>query len=169
MRKPDMVIGPSDRPYLLRWYLIPRNRWCNLYLHCFVRDDDDRALHDHPWWFWSLILWGRYSEVVPHSPRPSDLDAGVIWPQYAEIRRNCLSLAFRRAEHRHRVVLPRRLVHRQSWPQQPIIGFDQVPCWTLVLTGRRTREWGFWCPQGWRSWKIFTKPENPGEIGRGCG
>src|SRR3546814_8204117 len=43
LRKPDITIGGEDNPYLRRWYIIPRNRWFNVYLHEFLRDDDDRA------------------------------------------------------------------------------------------------------------------------------
>ena len=42
---PHMVIGGAEDPYLLRWYLIPRNPFVNVYLHKFLRSDDDRALH----------------------------------------------------------------------------------------------------------------------------
>ena len=62
MRKPDFVIGPPDDPYLLRWYVIPRNRWANIYLHKFLTSDDDRALHDHPWVNVSFLLRGKYIE-----------------------------------------------------------------------------------------------------------
>jgi hypothetical protein len=58
-RKPDMVIGDPARPYLLRWYIWRSKRFGSCYLHKFLRDDDDRALHDHPWWFVSLILIGQ--------------------------------------------------------------------------------------------------------------
>jgi hypothetical protein len=61
-RKADFVIGGAERPYLLRWWLLPRNRFFNVYLHCFLRSDDDRALHDHPWSNASLVLSGRYIE-----------------------------------------------------------------------------------------------------------
>jgi hypothetical protein len=64
MREPDLYIGGKDDPYLLRWYLIPRNRFFNVYLHKIVRSDDDRALHDHPWWWLSVMLKGRYAEVT---------------------------------------------------------------------------------------------------------
>jgi hypothetical protein len=47
-RPPDFVIG-GDSPYMLRWWIIPRNKFFNIYLHRFLRSDDDRALHDHPW------------------------------------------------------------------------------------------------------------------------
>jgi hypothetical protein len=87
--RPHFVIGDPRNPYLLRWYLLPRNPWVNLYLHKFLRDDDDRALHDHPWWFVSLLLRGAYREV---------LDSGSI------VRR-AGSIGYRPATHRHRVVL----------------------------------------------------------------
>lgn len=39
---------------------------------------------------------------------------------------------------------------------------------TLFLTGPRIRQWGFWCPNGWRPWREFTDPADGGQIGRGC-
>ena len=66
MRKPDLIIGPDKNdPYMLRWHLIPRNRWFNIYLHKILKDDDDSALHDHPWWSLGMILRGSYLEIAP--------------------------------------------------------------------------------------------------------
>ena len=45
-----------------RWWVIPRNKWFNVYLHHFLRSDDDRALHDQPWWNLSILLDGEYTE-----------------------------------------------------------------------------------------------------------
>lgn len=59
---PHFVVGPPRDPYLLRWYILPRNPLFNVYLHKFMRDDDDRAMHDHPWPSVSLLLRGRYVE-----------------------------------------------------------------------------------------------------------
>lgn len=61
-RPPDIQIGGADNPYLNRWYVIPRNRLFNIYLHQFMRDDDDRALHDHPWWSLSWLMRGMLGE-----------------------------------------------------------------------------------------------------------
>jgi hypothetical protein len=61
-RGPDFVIGGAERPYLRRWWLIPRNPLFNVYLHEFLRSDDDRALHDHPWANVSVLLRGCYRE-----------------------------------------------------------------------------------------------------------
>lgn len=140
--KPHFVIGDN---YLLRWYVIPRNRLLNIYLHKFLHDDEDRALHDHPWWFISIMLKGGYDEVVK----------GNRLTRYAP------SIAFRQAVHAHRVVLHRVL-------DSQIVR----PCWTLVITGRVVRDWGFLCPQGWRHWKEFTAYNEGkgdyGQVGRGC-
>lgn len=62
-REPDFVIGDN---YLRRWWIIPRNDFCNIYLHEILRSDDDRALHDHPWENSSWLLDGSYIEHVPH-------------------------------------------------------------------------------------------------------
>lgn len=62
MRQPDKIIGGKDDPYLLRWYIIPRNRFFNIYLHRFLHSDDDRALHDHPWFNVSFVLRGIFLE-----------------------------------------------------------------------------------------------------------
>lgn len=66
MRKPDFVIGDN---YMHRWWLIPRNRYFNIYLHKIMRNDDDRALHDHPWWSVSVLLKGKLREVLKDRAR----------------------------------------------------------------------------------------------------
>lgn len=43
-RNPDLVIGDPSRPYMLRWYLIPRNRW-------FLVTNDQQSV-------WTLFLTG---------------------------------------------------------------------------------------------------------------
>lgn len=68
-REPDFIIGGHERPYLLRWFLIPRNETFNVYYHRFVRDDDDRALHDHPWPSFSLMLAGQCREITQDGSR----------------------------------------------------------------------------------------------------
>lgn len=62
-RVPDFVIG--EPAYLRRWWIVPRNEQQNVYLHEILRDDDDRALHDHPWENTSYLLIGSYREITP--------------------------------------------------------------------------------------------------------
>lgn len=140
-RPPDVVIGGHERPYLRRWWVIPRNRFLNVYLHEFLRSDDDRALHDHPWANCSFLLRGRYMEHTI-------AEGGV---------------------HHRRVLVAGDVRLRLSGTFAHRIELIDGPCWTLFITGPRYRQWGFHCPdQGWVHWQRFTAADDPGDIGKGC-
>lgn len=144
-REPDFIIGGKEKPYLLRWYVIPLNRWLNVYYHHFLRSDDDRALHDHPYCFVSWLLRGSYFEIQPDG----------LWV------RNEGSIRFRRATARHRIMLQRKF-----WPYPNDNPEEAVQ--TLFITGPRVRDWGFWCPKGFVPWQKFTAPSDKGQVGAGC-
>lgn len=129
--KPHQVIFNNNdpTPYLLRWYIIPRNRHLNVYLHKFLRSDDDRALHDHPWPFWSFILNRPYLEYTMQGPNP-------------HVRKR-FSLAYRPTNWRHRVDLQWCIVHPDGMHKAG--KYVQPPVWTIVVTGPKCRTWGFWC------------------------
>lgn len=166
-REPDQPIGPPDDRYLLRWWLTPWSGWYRhdaqgsaidpstlrwwqraltrlpgIYLHAFLRSDDDRALHDHPWANCSLLLFGEYTE---HTIASGGIHRRVI--------RRAGAVKFRRAKSAHRVEL-----HAGG------------PVWSLFFTGIRLRHWGFHCPErGWVHWRAFTDPATGGAtIGKGC-
>lgn len=149
-REPDFVVGGKENPYLLRWWLIPRNRVLNIYLHHFLRDDDDRALHDHRWFWCSIILRGEYIEHT--------IAAGGV---HRRNRRRELSVRFGTPWGAHRIELLRP-------PGFTLNASDRVPCWTLFVTGPSMRNWGFHCPNGWVPWQRFTAPGDPGMTGPGC-
>lgn len=157
-RPPNFVVGADDPQgaYLRRWYLIPRNRFLCIYLHHFLRDDDDRALHDHPWAWASLLLRGTYIEHT--------IDAGGV---HHKRERKAGSWKFSLPSRAHRIELLREVVDNGD----PIVQLTDppAPCWTLFITGPRVREWGFHCPeQGWVHFLRFTKPGSVGERGPGC-
>lgn len=169
-RDPDFVVGADNPggPYLRRWFLIPRNRVFNLYLHQFLRDDDDRALHDHPWWSASLILDGGYIEHTIQR-------GGIHRREFMDVGR----LRVMRASHAHRVELV-RWADPNPDPCDKYRGDDDPPsasfslqppvrAWTLFITGPRIRRWGFHCKDaGWIDYERFTKPGSTGETGAGC-
>ncbi len=68
-RAPDFVIGQPGDDYLRRWYLRRDKEFGHIYLHEVLRDDDDRALHDHPWDSASIVLRGNLREVLPTESR----------------------------------------------------------------------------------------------------
>lgn len=140
------TIGGEEDPYLRRWFITPRGHGPAVYLHQFLRDDDDRALHDHPWPSLGIILAGGYREILPGGE---------------ELRR-VGDVVPRAPEHRHRVVL-----HRDAHG-------TPTPAWTLFLVGERVRDWGFWCPgdggaERFVPWREFTSGEHGERVGKGCG
>ncbi|HEU0197000.1 MAG TPA: hypothetical protein VFQ88_07250 [Nevskiaceae bacterium] len=138
------LIGGKDDTYLARWYLIPHNPVCNVYLHHFRRSDDDRALHDHPWPWCSILLKGTYIEATQGPGGHDDLLFRRRFSGGARLRLPTTA---------HRVVLD-----------------GERACWTLFLTGPRVRHWGFLCRKGWVPWEVFTDPATNGDtVGRGCG
>lgn len=118
-----VIRNAAGDAYLVRWRLL-QTPWFAVYLHHILRSDDDRALHDHPWSFASVILAGGYFE---HTPR------GRFWRQPG-------SIILHRAEELHRIELG---------PSRAAIG-GTLPAWTLVFCGRRRRPWGFSTAAGWR-------------------
>lgn len=147
--EPDVYIGGKEDPYLLRWWIIPRNPIFNIYLHKFLRDDDDRALHDHPWHSLSVVIKGTLKEHVFLRPGKSMQTYYITREEGCWVRR--------RPTHAHRLELER---DAQGKP---------IPAWTIFITGPRLRHWGFHCPQGWKHWKQFTAPGDSTRIGPGCG
>ena len=143
-RQPDFLIGPDPQdPYMRRWWIIPRNKFFNIYLHHMRHDDDDRAPHDHPWWSLSLCLNGYIQEmeyILGTSPQEFRVN---------HIRKG--DWKWRGTEFAHFLKLP------------------EGDAWTLFITGPNVRTWGFHCPKGWLEWKKFVNPQRPGEPGRGCG
>lgn len=71
--------GDGDSAYMTRLTLFECARG-QLCLHFFHRSDAD-DLHDHPWSFWSLILWRGYYEITPEGRRRK-------WPGML-LRRTC--------------------------------------------------------------------------------
>ena len=84
------VIGDPRDPYLLRWFVIPKNPVLNIYLHQMLTSDDARELHDHPWYSVSVCLKGRYFEQTPGD-------------SVGEVK--CGAVIFRKATHAHRILI----------------------------------------------------------------
>lgn len=131
--------------YLRRFYLYPRSKrrhepdsedsWkqrFSIKLHKICRSDEDRDLHDHPWWFISLILKGGYLEETP--------DGSRVYGRG--------SLIFHHATDLHKLTVP-------------------LPTWTLVVTGRRLRTWGFQTRDGWVPWYNYLGHPNSAEAPSG--
>lgn len=115
------IVNCDRDPYMVRWYLFRRERVA-AFLHLFFRSDEDRALHDHPWSFITIILWRGYVEHTPSGRRRK-------WPGM---------ICFRPAEWRHRVelvdgkpavTLVIRFKKRREWGFWTPAGFIQWNRW----------------------------------------
>lgn len=113
------VICIEGMPYLER-YWVGAAFGVTVYLHRFLRPDEERWLHDHPWrWSAGLVLSGGYVEE-----RLSHWDPAVGYcVAIREVRPGRLNVLGAGAFHRVAHVRP--------------------GTWTLFVTGRRCKGWGF--------------------------
>lgn len=147
------IVNCDRDPYLLRWYLF-RTARVSCFIHKFIRSDEDRALHDHPWAFLVVPVWQGY---VEHSDRRMDWNERMSWiiasmdkngafsplppePLVATQRRvwPFWSARWRPATYRHRVELIK----------------DQ-PSWSVFFHFKREREWGFHPAEGFTLWNKW--------------
>ncbi|RIV23632.1 hypothetical protein DYU11_11665 [Fibrisoma montanum] len=136
--------GDAGIPYLTRYTLIQRKTW-QLCLHVFHRSDHP-DFHDHPWNFWTLVLWRGYIERLPGGK------SRRIWPGM---------LLYRPATHAHWVQL--HPIYDRNTQDRAKIGkrLGERTAVTLCLMGRRRRVWGFFTEGSWVTWYNYF-------IKKGC-
>lgn len=138
------IVNCDRDVYLHRWYVL-RTFWITIFIHKFVRSDEDRALHDHPWNFLVIPVWRGYIE---HSKKRCDCwrcncsnpSCPSLHPWHESETRvyPIISTRYRKAEYRHRVEL-----------------VQGKPSWSIFIHFRKRRDWGFWMPEGWIQWAKF--------------
>lgn len=104
-------------------------------IHHILRSDDDRAFHDHPWWYVSIILKGSYTEVTPV------FKSGIY------------------QGHLHKIFTANDLLVRRPYSWHRLV-LTEGRVWTLFITGPKKQEWGF-MPHP-RGNKIHHKEYNDG-------
>lgn len=128
--------GLEECPYFYR-YIIDFGAFA-IRLHNWLGDDDHRAYHDHPYWFLTIVLKGGYTDVSPAFK--GEHYAGKEFESRDVLRFG--SIRFRPAEFKHSVQ-------------------DVIPgTWTLLLTCKPFRRWGFW-----KDGKWFTRDKYFAEQG----
>lgn len=126
----------DGRIFLDRWG-VEAEKLGGIFVHKMSAPDPGFDLHDHPWWFASLIIAGGYTEERAPSrraPRLAELHEAfpeIIAGGYTEERRRW-SVRFLRLDEAHRIV-----------------DLDGRVCWTIVVHGPNVRRWGFFLPTGW--------------------
>lgn len=144
-RTPYMHLYHADgTPYMERYWLL-ESRWLSIKVHHICSPDYDRHMHDHPWWFASLILRGWYWEERPAFNPP------VFGPDGREHSigeiRTPGSIAFRRLGARHYIT-----------------NVSDGGVWSLFVTGPRAKKWGFYTEDGWVYWKDYPSCHAAGQA-----
>lgn len=117
-----MITWKQDLGYIVRW--IFNFHFFSVRVHKWHSSDDLRNLHDHPWWYFTIILKGNYTDITE-----SGEDVRKRW-----------SWRLHPATYKHSVKVPKE------------------GCWTLLITGREIRKWGFWVNgKFWKRNKYFFK------------
>lgn len=106
--------------YFQRFALIERDDF-SVYIHHILRKDEDDHLHDHPWPFWGIVLWGTYVETI-FTPATKEFKQRIRHP---------LTFGF----------LPSMGTYHK------ILDLVSKDVWTLVITGKRQPTWGYWIPE----------------------
>ncbi|MGN6107710.1 MAG: hypothetical protein ACTHU0_21555 [Kofleriaceae bacterium] len=127
-----VITGADGSPYLSRWTLLDIGwRWPRVYLHRFHRSDEDPELHNHPWrWAVGLILAGGYREE--RRGEGGRVEVRDVGPGAVNV------------------------IHGDTFHRVELLDGE---CWTLFLTGSRTKEWGFWCRAtgAFTPWREFIR------------
>jgi len=123
-------VDKGGEPFLFRMR-VQQTPWFSLLIHHIQQDDLDRAPHDHPWPFASLILRGGYREKVWDDPTRFD-ESRIRTRKPGSIR----AIKLRQA---HQITA----LHGDVW--------------TLALAGRHHGTWRFWTREGPVDWREYEQ------------
>jgi hypothetical protein len=143
-----IAFGENDRVgdanlYMQRWLLEYGVRRASKRLHIIYKEDTDKCLHDHPWAFTTLCVYGGYVEEIP-APDSTQAEALAGYPRRIEVEVRPWTIQHRPLDYKHRIV---RLFKKKSI--------------TLLSAGPLTQHWGFHTNHGKEPWEEFVnKPRD---------
>ena len=154
-RTPYFHLIVDGIPYMNRWHLIPMKKhrivpffsnplfWLfqkldiSVRIHEILQSDSDRAFHDHPFDFITVILKGGYYEIMPI------YDRSGVYRGNKKKWHGPGSILIRSAKTQHRLELSTdRFRHPFLGDYYPVDCVSQ-PVTTLFITGPRKQNWGF--------------------------
>lgn len=131
----------DGRVYLDRWGF-GHDRIGRVLVHRMQAPDPGVDLHDHPWWFASVVLWGGYTE------QRADVRDAPTWARMAD--QNTDTARGVVVERRPGSVRTMRLDECHT-----ITSLRRRTSWTLVIGGPRRRTWGFYLPIGYMPEPVY--------------
>jgi hypothetical protein len=136
-KRKKTIYRENSIPLLDRWNLF-ECKWFSIKVHRLITSDDG-CHHDHPWPFITFLLSGGYVEHVRRRVKvdvPFE-DPGAHAIEYYTRVRSRFSILYRPADLAHKLE-----IHQ--------------PVWTLVITFKKVRQWGFYTPKGWVAWFRYN-------------
>jgi hypothetical protein len=130
------IRGQDGGVYLDRLRLIG-TPFFSIYLHDILEPDPDYDPHNHPWVFWSFVLRGGYIE-----------DLYAADEMHFENSHAALIA---------KLVHSRFSVHKMKLGWAHRIIYCQPRTKTLVISGRRQRNWGFFTKRGFVPWQEYVE------------
>lgn len=128
----DEALGEPNCPYMRRWVFLFFG--FGVRIHRWYRSDDKRFFHNHPFWFWTFVLKGSYTDVS------LNVDTNHIKRDNLKL----FNIRFRKAVHLHYVEVPKGGTI------------------TILFTGRKTQNWGFWVKDRiMRPLRFFSRYGHP--------
>lgn len=150
--------------YLYRWTVARLPFGYKVYLHHFVGDDWSLDFHDHPKRFISIGLSGWYEEHTPVTDAELAELSEIIQRMGASQPDVSLELEDPICIVRHTApwirTFPAEWKHRICTPSGS--------CWTLVIVGAPSREWGFWNKGKFIHWRKYVTTDEPADSRKSC-
>lgn len=144
MRNPFLLLEIKNKKGELhfRRYGI-KTPWFGIFLHFIYKADEEKHLHDHPWNYVSLCLYGHFTEEY-NNPKFN------VQPCVPVIYQDCRAgkIIIREAKRFHKI-------HKL---------YSKVVC-TLFLTGSEKRNWGYWLDDNtWVDHETYRKMKREGKF-----
>ena len=150
-------LGYEDNPYLIRWTFIFFGY--SIRIHHWIKSDDKRFYHDHSADLLSIVLKGKYDNVVPIAPNygpNANVNEGykerLYWKNERRIHVEGIFNSWKHFLH----------MNKSIWfskaEQQHYLDIPKGGAWTLILEGKPRHKWGFYVNRHkWRPLRYFHK------------
>lgn len=145
--------------YMERYWVVKPSKYIPFAsrIHHILRSDTDRHLHDHPWYYMTIILRGGYYEVTYATyedtlkyfyDRRYKIFYGDDGIRYKQRWYGAGSVIMRKPGSWHRLVVP-----------------EGQTAWTWFFTSRKKQDWGFMTDSGKVLWRNYFKDYKEGDAG----
>jgi hypothetical protein len=161
-------LGYKDDPYLVRWTFIVFGY--SMRIHHWIKSDDRRHFHDHSSDLLSIVLKGKYDNVIP-LVKDKDPDYKIEhpfgWPSangkveldndgyFKNVKRCHVEGIFNSWGHFFHMG---KSIWFSKAEQQHYLDIPKGGAWTLMFEGRPRIKWGFFVnSHKWRPLRYFAK------------